>query len=89
MKWHPHARTISCRNGPSPEGLSILTLRLFWGILQFFAVICALIEHGLIVKSVADTGFSQTGGVSLLLGLKNEVQFGHKRTLILTGFYSV
>ena len=38
--------------------------------------------------AVADTGFSQTGGVGLLFGLKNEVQFGHKRSVILTSFYS-
>ena len=36
----------------------------------------------------ADTGFSRTGGVTLIFGLNNEVHYGHKRTLILTGFYS-
>ena len=36
--------------------------------------------------AVADTGISQTGGVGLLFGMKNEVYFGHKRTLILIGF---
>ena len=37
--------------------------------------------------TVADTGFSRTGGVGLLYGLNNEVQFGHKKTPILAGFY--
>ena len=36
--------------------------------------------------TVADTGFSRTGGVGLLFGLKNKVHFGHKRSLVLIGF---
>ena len=41
--------------------------------------------------SVADTGFSRTGGVDLLFKLNNEVHFGHKKILILTDFiqYSI
>ena len=36
--------------------------------------------------TVADTGFSRNGGVGPLFELKNEVHFGHKRTLIQIGF---